>query len=82
VNKREAALLKVTTRSRDKGPASCYFLAKLLCCTDAQPLLQAQHQLAKRELPGLVKKRTAEDNLWLALASLAADKRLQLQAIC
>ena len=57
-----------------------HFLAN--CCTDAQPLLQAEHQLAKRELPGLVKKRTAEDNLWLALASLAADKRLQLQAIC
>ncbi|KAL0047258.1 hypothetical protein WJX82_010979 [Trebouxia sp. C0006] len=32
-------------------------------------LLKAEHQLAKRELPGLVKKRTAEDNLWLALAS-------------
>lgn len=59
-----------------------HIVANLLYCTDAQSLLQAEHQLAKRELPGLVKKRTAEDNLWLALASLAADKRLQLQAIC
>ncbi|KAL0039084.1 hypothetical protein WJX77_007371 [Trebouxia sp. C0004] len=44
-------------------------------------LLKAEHQLAKRELPDLVKQRTAEDNLWLALASLTADKRLQLQVL-
>lgn len=34
--------------------------------------------VAKHDLPTCLKQRTSEDKLWLALASLSADKRLQL----
>ncbi len=40
--------------------------------------MQGAEPLAKQEIPNSVKQRTAEDNLWLALSSLVADKRLQL----
>lgn len=43
-----------------------------------QIVTQNGKQIAKRELPASVKQRTPEDKLWLALASLVADKRLQL----
>ena len=44
-------------------------------------VVQNGQQIAKRELPTSVKQRTPEDRLWLALASLVADERLQLLVI-
>lgn len=40
--------------------------------------MQGKTKLAKRDVPALVSQRTAEDNLWLALAGLTLAGRIQL----
>ena len=40
--------------------------------------MQGKQQVAKRDLPTLASQRTAEDNLWLALAGLTLAGRIQL----
>lgn len=40
--------------------------------------LQGKQQVAKRDVPTLASQRTAEDNLWLALAGLTLAGRIHL----